>query len=371
MRQVIILHSRDLKGGACESVKLLIENIGHPVDLIVPKGDSDYITMREIKRFYGKNVNEVFEFFLPYNYEQIEGSEHFDLGKIRLRSRLFQSHKKELYRFFCEKKYEHIHLNSFGLYTMLNKHFPMTLHIRENVKGDLLQLLGIYQYLKQAKGLVFIDDVTKEPFKRLKVPNIVLANPVNQTMIEELSANEILEFFGFEKDTVIFTIAGAISEIKGQEFLIRTFNKFHEYPWKLLIVGDGVVKDIKKCTHLAEGNPDIVFLGQLNKKRMLEVYRITDYIVRAEAFFAIGRTVYEGLYSGANLIIQGSEKDTHRIDNYERYKDRIFSYLPRDEQSFLNVLHQINGEKVKVHHGETNVRKYSELFNQWVNNVVK
>lgn len=371
MRQAIILHSRYLNGGSCESVKLLIENIGHPVDLIVPEGGSDgYISKRQIKQFYGKNVDGVYSFFLPYSYECIEGADAFDLDYILRCSRLFERHKKELYSFLRNKQYGHIHLNSFGLYPVLNRSFPMTLHVREVLKGNVLERMGIYRCLRNARGFVFIDEATRMPFKGLKKRGILLANPVDQTGINQLSESEILDFYGFSKESVIFSVIGTLSDLKGQEFIIRSFNQFHGYPYKLLIVGDGDAQSKKRYTFLAESNPDIVFLGQLDKKKMLEIYRITDYIIRGEPFFAIGRTVYEGLYSGGSLMIQGNGTDIQNVRELEKFIKRIYTYLPRDEQSFLNVLHQINGQKAKKHYGETNAKEYGKAFNRWVSKLV-
>lgn len=371
MKQVIVLHSRDLIGGACESVKLLIENIGHPVDIIIPKGQADYITKKEIRKFYGSNVKDIFEFFLPYSYEEIEGVEQFDLSKIHRSLRLFERHKKELYAFLAEKEYEHIHLNSFGLYPMLSKKFPMTLHVREKMKDNMKSKLKIYKYLHQAKGFVFVDETTRKPFKRLRNSGVVLPNPVDQRMLNQLSGNRIMDRLGISKKDVVFTIAGSITEFKGQEFLIRVFNKFNSYPYKLLVIGGNGAADVKKeCVGLAENNPNIFFLGQLNKKEMLEVYRITDYVVRAEKFFVIGRTVYEGLYSGCGLIIQGDCEDMAQIEDYEKIKDRVYHYLPRDEESLLRVLEQMGGKKIEVHKGEANAENYSRLFNQWIDSVL-
>ena len=49
MKQVIVLESRGLIGGAFESTSLLIKNIGHKVDLVIPKGGADYISKRVLK----------------------------------------------------------------------------------------------------------------------------------------------------------------------------------------------------------------------------------------------------------------------------------------------------------------------------------
>lgn len=104
---------------------------------------------------------------------------------------------------------------------------------------------------------------------------------------------------------------------------------------------------------------------------MYKIYSITDYIIRAEAFFTIGRTVYEGLYSGTGLIIQGTEKELLNIKEYNKYKGKIYSYIPRDIQQFKQVLHMIQGKKIYHSRAVSNADNYSKKFNRYIDRVLK
>ena len=53
MKQIIVLESRGQIGGACESIKLLLREIGHKVDLMIPKDEEAYLSKRDVKKFYG------------------------------------------------------------------------------------------------------------------------------------------------------------------------------------------------------------------------------------------------------------------------------------------------------------------------------
>ncbi len=371
MKQAIILELRGMIGGACESIKLLIQNIGHSVDLIIPKREDIYISKRMLKQFYGENVDQIFEFYLPFCLEGTKGGGIFDNDLMRRRYRLFQKHKKELYHFFDVKKYDHIHLNGLGLYPILTKKFPMTIHIRQVFDGNRVKKAIIDNYLLKAKGVVYIDSSTQEPFKNLNVNSLLISNPIDQTEINKIDKSMVMNSYGLDKEDVIFTIAGALSENKGQEFVIQAFNKFSEYPYKLLIAGTGSDADKRRCSELSKENSNILFLGQVSKDEMYKIYSITDYIIRAEAFFTIGRTVYEGLYSGTGLIIQGTEKELLNIKEYNKYKGKIYSYIPRDIQQFKQVLHMIQGKKIYHSRAVSNADNYSKKFNRYIDRVLK
>ena len=370
MKQVIILESRMLSGGACESIKLLIENIGHKVDLIVPKGGADYITKRMIKQFYGENVNQVFDFFLPYNLRSTEGGEVFDVDTIQRAYRLYRKNRKELYKFLKKQKYDHIHLNGLGLYQMLSKRFPMTIHIRQIFNDNIIQKKIMESYLLRAKGIIYIDSATRSPFKNLNVDNVLINNPINQTPVNMYDRNELMKEFGFNQDDVIFTIVGSLCEVKGQEFLIRAFEGFDKYPYKLLIVGKSIGEYKERCNILAKNNPNIIFLGEVRHDEIFKIYRITDYIIRAERAFCIGRTVFEGLYSGNGLIIEGDIKDAVNIEDYDIFKDRIYFYAPRDIEKFRNVLYTICGKKCSGHEAITSATNYVKDFNNYIDKIL-
>ncbi len=371
MKQVIILESRGMIGGACESIRLLIQNIGHLVDLIVPKGEEDYISKRMIKQFYGKNVNRIFEFYLPLNLQNTNGSEIFDIDLIERNFRLFKKNRKELYDFLKKENYAHIHLNGLGLYPVLTRKFPMTIHIRQVFEGNILQKLMIERYLLRAKAVIYIDSSTKEAIKGLKTNNLTISNPIDQTMVNKFDREKVMEDYGFQKHELIFTIAGTIAEHKGHEFLIHAFHDFYEYPYKLLIAGTGDEETKRKYSELSKDNPNIIYLGQISRDEMFKIYSITDYIIRAETFFTIGRTVYEGLYSGSGLIIQGTDRDLLNIKEYNKFKSRIYSYTPRDITEFKSVLHMLKGKKVLERNAISSAKNYGRIFNKYIEKILK
>ena len=369
MKQAIILESKGLAGGACESVRLLIQNLGHKTDLIVPALNADYNTKRMLKSFYGDNVGSVYEFNLPYSVEYTEGIENYDIEIIKMQYYLLKKKKKDLYSFLEKQKYDHIHLNGFGLYPVLNKKFPMTLHVRQDFCGNLLHKWKVSKYLKQAKALIFIDTATQFPFIGMNINNIVLPNPVDQTKVNSIRTDDVYNDMGIDKKDIVFTVAGNLSELKGQEFLINVFNSFNKYPYKLLIAGDGEEECRKKYTYLAKDNKNILFLGQINREQMYKVYSITDYVIRAEAFFGVGRTALEGLYSGCGLVIQGSQKELKQVIGNE-FINNSYSYVPRNKASLIDVLTKINGKKILNKNAVSTACEYGKEFNSYINKIL-
>lgn len=375
MKQVIVLESKGLFGGAFESVSLLIRNIGHKVDLIVPKSSSeDYVSKRMLKSTYGGNVENVYEFYLPYSVENTIACEAYDAYNMKRSYRLFQAHKKELYVFLDKKHYDHIHLNGMGLYPVLNRKFPMTLHMRQVFNGGRYEKEKRMFFLRQSRAVIYIDQAAYKPFQKMRKDHLILFDPVDQTGINSISEPDILNKYHIDKNCTIFTMAGTISEGKGVGFVIQAYQdycKVNTFPSKLLIAGDGVAAYRKKCREIADNNPDILFLGRLSRQEMQEIYKISDYILRGESEPVIGMTVWEALYSGDGLVIQGDDNIRQEIiKGMGACNNNIFTYEPRNAESLVKALLKAEGKK-SAHTGESSAKKHADTFNRFIEEVIK
>lgn len=103
---------------------------------------------------------------------------------------------------------------------------------------------------------------------------------------------------------------------------------------------------------------------------MYELYKIADYVMRAEEYFCIGRTLYEGLYSGDAIIIQGNREDIKSISHYKDFEEKIFFYQPRNEESLLLLLQQLSKKKIVKGEASTTAPLYAKEFNGFVQKIV-
>lgn len=116
---------------------------------------------------------------------------------------------------------------------------------------------------------------------------------------------------------------------------------------------------IEECHKKADSCNNICFLGE--QKDMDFVYRISDYIIRAEEYFVTGRTVYEGLYAGCGLIVQSKkEDDKNKMQEYERFQDRIYFYQARNEDSLIKIFETLPEEKRMTRVFLSNTEEYAK-----------
>ncbi len=88
-------------------------------------------------------------------------------------------------------------------------------------------------------------------------------------------ANEWRNLFGFQEEDVIILFAGKFEPKKAPLQLleaVQAFNKEHDQPFKLLLVGNGILESTLK--QRAEGDPNVRFLEFQNQSQMPVVYRI-------------------------------------------------------------------------------------------------
>ena len=226
----------------------------------------------------------------------------------------------------------------------------------------------IIRKLNEAAKIIYIDPALMSPLKKVRTDYISINNPFDMRDVENINVAEArMRFPQIDHDKIVITIAGFITEEKGVPFLIQAFRELQTNDVVLVIVGEGIDTEcIRKCKEEASSTKNIVFLGQ--QEDMRYVYAITDYIIRADAFFATGRTVYEGLYAGCGVIIQSDneESDRRKMQEYDRFKDRIYMYKTRNRTDLLDVIESIPMKKITNRHYMSNVEEYINKINSFL-----
>ena len=353
MKKLFILNSNYWIGGANQSLKNLICNLDEKIDLIAPK--DAHISEREIKNFFGSNIDRVYRYNLPFRVS-------FLGGKINIPNWIrteiaYRENKKEIKTLLSKNTYEYIHLNSYVLYPLLSKKYSMYIHVREICRANILIKPFIKMKFRMAKGIIYIDDSTKEALG-IKRKSTIINNPFNQKPVLEVNADKVRTKYSLKMNETIFTFISAGNSIaKGIYFIADAFVNAECSNAKLLMVG------VKK-TPKYEKYENIIFLEKILS--MEEIYAITDYVIRGDSQFCIGRTIYEGLYSGCNVIIPGNRReDCAKVFEYKRFKNKIFFYRPRDMKHLINIFHERKDNKKKQVMGLSNVNQYIEQFKKF------
>ncbi|MBI3749172.1 MAG: glycosyltransferase [Chloroflexi bacterium] len=248
--------------------------------------------------------------------------------------------------------YDAIHLNSVTLHGMIRVDLPFIVHVREIVD---IHHDRVARSLSNAHGVIFIDGATRGPFGPLTTPSIVLNNPFAMRAAP-VPVDAAARIRADPADVTVFAIIGLLIPEKGVDRVIRAFRRVRHPDARLLVVGRG--RDRGRLERLAGGDERIVFWGE--DPEIERVYAMTDYVIRGEAEFAVGRTIYEGLYAGSEVVVPARPED--EVFDRERFAGRIHPYTPGDEDALAAVLDHLAVRKIIRQPPMSNVDDYVERF---------
>lgn len=347
--------------GASRSLQTLLANLEDTdIDLAIKKRFFRNRDLGEIKSFYGGKVNQVREFYFPLP-DCYKGSE-INKFVVGLNYAFWQSNAKAFYDFIKENEYDYVHLNSLVLYPLIRADLPFFIHIREILNGSEL---AVTEALRRATGVIFIDEATYAPFSKLDAASgVVLNNPFDMCHLKLLDTRALTSKYDVKSKTV-FSIIGSVAEVKGVDLAIKAFRKVTNKDALLLIVGKGLnAAYVNHCRELAAGDTRIIFYGE--EAEIGKIYAVSDYILRCDPQFCIGRTVYEGLYAGCNVIIAGEERNKKDIFEHEKFSQSIFLYPPLDVERLSELMNERAGQKVQSRNFSTNIHAHIRQFDQFI-----
>lgn len=374
MKTLFIIHSTNMIYGAAKSLSTVTRNWEDEFDIVLPKDfprdafrKDNRFSEVDFRNFYGKNLRNIYFMWMPFVFPldveykktikwKIKYGITYVLGKI------FQA---KLYQMIRRNQYDIVHLNSLILFPLLTRKYHMYIHVREVSNAGRVLKGHILKKFRNAKGVIFIDNATVKPFsdKMSGISSIVLNNPFDMRGIEKLNKESIRQQYDIDEDEIVYTIAGNVSEVKGVDFVVKSFVKT-DIRAKLLVIGSGEKEFLEKCQRIVASDSRVAFIGELTD--MQPIYAISDYIVRGDANFCIGRTIYEGLYAGASVIMPGEIENGRDVFEYEKFRDRILFYIPRNEVTLQTVLKNCTKIDKDTRVGMSNAANYLVEFNKFI-----
>ncbi|MDD5583836.1 MAG: glycosyltransferase [Candidatus Omnitrophica bacterium] len=348
--------------GSPTSLGLLISKFrGISVDMLVEKHEFQRYGQDFIRKRFSETVQNIFNCRLIADYG-------FTTTKLRspsLRKRVAHVIDTQVIRAIIKKGgYDFIHLNSLVLYPLIHKAYPFIIHVREIYRGYHKDKVS--RALQNARGVIFISEYTKEPFRNVPLKkSVVLQNPFDMTNVRSVKADDLDERLAVARNKgVVFSIIGNMYEEKGIDFVIESFTKVQNENTTLLVVGNGSEEYLDKCRLRAAGDKRIIFYG--DEENIDKIYSISDYIIRGESYPCIGRTMYEGLYGGCSVIIPGSICEGKNIFDYDKFKQKIHFYTPRNHESLVSVLNMAAFKKVTKETYESNLDDCAAKFYDFI-----
>jgi hypothetical protein len=288
------------------------------------------------------------------------------IAEIFFYIKIYNMNKKNNYDFVhCNSVLTIGFLNRLKKFRILNK-VNTILHVRELLLNPLPTKYK--KRLNQINKFVCINDDTKNALSRIlnkkkKLDIEVVNNPFSPGILK--ISKEIDN--KFENNITYFAIAGVVTEGKGVEFVINSFLKARLLKSKLLVVGNG--NNLKKITEKFRKNDNIKFLGEIKDLGLTNFYKKIDFLIRGEKTTGLGRTVFEALYSGSNIILPKRKNDELLDRNLKSFKKKIKFYKPRSEIELVRLLRSIKHVKKKIKRKNLNNFKYysSNMINIYSN----
>lgn len=375
MRILYITHSNDLTYGAAKSLGYLLQNSQHEFDMVCSSYLQAGYGEGSIRAYAGNNLRRLFFARMPNRFDIVlsnkekKMSDRFlnFLRNIKYDILSVQSVIR-IKRIIREGHYDLIHINSITLYPLIDKRYCYIMHAREIYNGR--ERIRFNHSLNKASGILCISDAVKDSLCYKDSKCFVLNNPFDMTRVSDVNTAKVMKaiFKEITEDPIIFSMVGLISPSKGTDFVIEAFMGVPNKNLRLLIVGSGTKENWDHCTKAAEGDSRIIFTGEVSD--MAEIYAITDYVVRADVVFGPGRTVYEGLYSGCGVIMQGTSEDIRGIAEGDQFADRILFYNAREQNAFRECLQLAARNKpIKILPRE-NIEEYMRQYYQYTQEIV-
>lgn len=369
MKIAFITHDFGIYGASRSLRNLILQlNKQHDVHIIVHKSYRHKQNIDNISDWFKvkkANIHEFRLFFSNCYYGKAQFSFKIKIVNFLLKVIWLYIEKRKLYGFLNKEAFDIIHLNSIVLHHVLNKKLKMIIHMREIFDGTVASVI---KNLEKARGVIFIDIATKEAVKNSKITkSIILNNPFDMTVLNNFSSEEFVLGSPYEidwKKRTIFSIIGKVEDVKGILFVINVFKQYENPNALLLIVGRSNNEYLQECKKAIGADNRIIIYGE--EKEIEKIYFISDYVVRGESLACIGRTTYEALYAGLQVIVPGDIKtDTVLYFDYHIFDEKIHFYSPRNLQALLLVL---NNCKEKTYNKKylSNIEQYAKSFIDFV-----
>jgi glycosyltransferase involved in cell wall biosynthesis len=357
---LFVTHAWEGVYGAATSLRLLLENYsGVEADLLLPRS---FRHPRDLAAAVAQfaPLRLAYEISMPVDLsllgirrglaDRAHGAAHW-LGWQRDRA---------IYRqILRDGNYDVVHFNSPVLHQMILPGMPAVTHMRDIIIDPGSPVID---KLADGHGIIFIDAATRQPFARREgsMQAITLNNPIDMRAVAGAKA---LHHPRLTPATTVFSMIGRVSELKGVALVIEAFRQGAGAQDVLLVVGAGSESYTARCRTLAGNDPRIIFWGE--EQDVKSVYASTDYVVRGDPRPCVGRTIYEGLYSGSRILMPGPP-EFGLIFEADRFPDAITFYAPGSKDALAKSFAACSGRKVTARNYRSNVEDYVKAFDAFI-----
>lgn len=283
--------------------------------------------------------------------------------------------KKDLRGSLIQIKPDVIHLNSLTLLPLVPvirkikilHNVRIMLHVRElaNPKKDLSRFLHLVD------KIVCIDMSTFESLKKVYANYPVKTSIVNNPFIINRINTTTLKVPN--DDCLNFAIVGVISEEKGVEFVLNSLLKSDLVNIRCYVVGkNNALK--QRLQRIFNSSLFIHWVDEIDEFALNGGFSRIDFLIRGEKQFCTGRTVFEALMSGSGVIVPGIDKELQKDDSLRKYKEKVYLYMPRNEESLASLIKsiaklQLKKDVIEGKYPMDNLSEYNVIFKEKYNEL--
>jgi len=314
----------------------------------VSKSPSKESLLKRFQIYYPKascikptNVTHIFSACLPWsnNYDAVD-----DIKFIRklIWDTNWRLKSKKIISTFLMFDPQIIHLNILVLAELIpclrkNYNKPIISHVREVLKPEISE--KDKQAILQLDAVITIDNAVTKRFIEVipEYPQEKIHQILNPFCGRPF--DDSLSSLFPDGSKCVFAIIGNISRDKGVDLACECFYEADLEDSVLIVFGSAnseYASSIKMKWLNRTGK--IIWAGEHEYLSERGAYTRIDAVIRADSTFKTGRTVYEGLYAGSNIVIQGDITDLIADPPLSKWRDNITLYKPQDKISLVNAL---------------------------------
>lgn len=372
MKALFVLHEGIFIYGANRSITGVLQNIDYDYDLLICKSFTRKPDEAELRELLGGHLQNIYTVWMPryrcQYYDKVSLFRECSHIVNNIMALFCGSKRRKVIRQGC---YDYVHLNSLVLFPVIDDAARYVVHAREIINPNYRRIGQFAKALEHAAGIIYIDEATRIPIEAVmrNKKTMVLNNPFDMTWVAEADYEDSLRKCGVARTNTVFAMLGQVGDNKGSKFVIRSFMKHANPDSRLLIVGNNEHAYGRDCEKMTENDGRVIYCGEI--KDTGSIYRVSDYIIRGEPQFCIGRTIYEGLFAGAGVIIPGHETDIERMQSGDELRDKIHFYEPESEDSLAAVIQECSHVKQTDREFRSNIGYYMERYNRFIDKVTK
>lgn len=327
-KKIAFVISSLLSGGAERVVVTLANKFVSKFDVLI-------IVLYKTEILYDINKNVKIHFikdeYTPSNgiFDAIKNNAFYFINVFRLG----KHYKVDLFISFATI------VNCYTIFSSILLNKPILISERNNPKENipffLLRILRNVAYLF-ANVLIVQTDFIKNFYKKIISKNkiIVIPNPMDGELL-------IKRRFYKERENIILTV-GRLDTNKNQRILIESFANLNPENWKLIIVGDGILReDYRKLVKDLNIEQKVEFVGN--------VHNVWDYYNQAKIFAFTSNSegfpnaLLEAMSFGlpcistdcpsgpSEIIINDENGYLIEVNNREQLEDRLYKLMNNPE----------------------------------------